>query len=352
MQYLRLLLFPFSLLYGFILRVRNWLYDNGILESWSPPLPVICIGNLNIGGSGKTPHTEYLIRLLKNHYKIAILSRGYGRTTRGFRYLSPDCTALEAGDEPLQLFRKFGKEVLVAVDENRRKGIEKLIHDHPELELIILDDAYQHRRVKASLNILLTDYSQPFYTDLILPAGNLREPRSGWKRCDMLVVTKCPDVLTNVQEEAFRKAVPGKKVFFTAVRYEGPVLLSTGEPTEFPDDKPGILALSGIANSKPFETWLKTKTEELEVLEFPDHHIYSPSDLDKMRTQLNAMSKKSNIIATTEKDAIRLYQPSLSTYVEQLPIYYVPIAIEIRQDDKQSFEEFINRHVGESKRCG
>ncbi|MFI5150835.1 MAG: tetraacyldisaccharide 4'-kinase [Bacteroidia bacterium] len=351
MNYLRLLLFPFSLLYGFILTCRNWLYDRGILESWTPPLPVISLGNLSMGGTGKTPHTEYLIRLLKERKKIAVLSRGYGRTTSGFLYPDQTGTAMEFGDEPMQLFRKFGKDIIVAVDENRRSGIERLCKDHPELDLIILDDAFQHRRVRPGLNILLTDYSTPFYKDLTLPAGNLREPRSGWKRCDILIVTKCPDQIPKDKELEIKNAVQGKKVIFSRIAYQQPVLLATGVQTNFPPkEDTDILMLSGIANSKPLETYLRTKTETISLLKFPDHHPFSILDIQKMIGQLNAMSKKSNIIATTEKDAIRLYQPSLSKYVEQLPIYYVPIAIEIRQDDKQSFEEFINEHVGEREK--
>jgi tetraacyldisaccharide 4'-kinase len=350
MSYVRLLLFPFSLLYGFILRCRNWIYDAGILESWAPPIPVICLGNLSMGGTGKTPHTEYLLRLLKDQYRIAVLSRGYGRKTNGFRYVAGTDTASEAGDEPLQLFRKFGNQVLVAVDENRKTGIKRLLKDHPDLDVIILDDAFQHRRVKASLYILLTDYSSPFYKDLTLPSGNLREPRSGWKRADIVVVTKCPEALTPEVAERIRKKIPAGNLFFSRIRYQAPVLLSTGKEEDFSLKRPGILLLTGIANSKPLENYLRTKTDTLTVLTFPDHHPYSEADIHKMIGQLNAMSKKSNIIATTEKDAIRLNQPSLSTITEPLPIYYVPIAIEIRQDDKRSFDELILRHVDEAKR--
>ena len=352
MKYFRLLLFPFSLLYGFILRCRNLMYDRGILESWTPPLPVICIGNLSMGGTGKTPHTEYLIRLLQEGYNMAVLSRGYGRDTKGFRYLTEDSTTLDSGDEPLQYYKKFGERVVVAVDENRRTGIERLCKDHPGLDLIVLDDAYQHRRVKPSMTILLTDYAQPFYKDLILPAGNLREPRSGWKRCDMLIVTKCPEQLSKDERAMFQSHVPGKSVFFSSIGYLTPVRLSTGKEEDFPKNELGILLLSGIANNKPLQKYLSTKTNSLSVLEFPDHHPYSEADIHKMTRLLNAMSKKSNIIATTEKDAIRLLQPSLSTLTNPLPIYYVPITIEIRQEDKRSFDELILRHVGETKKRG
>jgi tetraacyldisaccharide 4'-kinase len=348
----RLLLLPFSLIYGLVLYIRNFLYDMEIIKSYRPPLPVICIGNLAMGGTGKTPHTEYLIRLLKRRHKLATLSRGYGRNTDGFAYVNVDSNATATGDEPLQFARKFGNEVVVAVDENRKQGIIHLLADHRDLDIILLDDAFQHRRVSAGLNILLSDYSSPYFRDFVLPAGNLREQRGGVKRAHIVILTKCPQNLSEEEREGVRRKVPVHELFFSHIRYSNLRKLSDDSETPFPDSLSGILLLSGIANNKPLAEYLQTKTNQLRILGFPDHHNYSSADLDKIKASFDSMSEKNNIIVTSEKDAMRLRQPEIQAIIHQLPVYYVPIRIEFNEDDTFRFQKLIFRYVNQNKKRG
>ncbi len=349
---LRLLLLPFSFLYGLIMRVRNFLYDKDILSSYSPSLPVICIGNLSVGGTGKTPHTEYLIRLLKENHRIATLSRGYGRKTKGFHYVETNSTASACGDEPLQLKKKFGREVIISVDEDREHGIRKLFHEHSYLDLIILDDAFQHRKVRAGLNILLSDYSTPYYKDHVLPAGNLREAKSGVRRADVVIITKCPPGMTEEEKKKIRALIPVKDVLFSTISYAVPRLLSDDEEHLFPVPLSGILMLSGIANNKPLKAYLGSQTRQLSSLEFPDHHDYTIADIDKLMAGFESMSEKNNIIVTSEKDAMRLKPPEIVKLISKLPVYYVPIHIEFSNDDRERFHQIIIRYVDENKRGG
>ncbi len=350
MNFFRLLLLPFSLLYSLILQIRNALYDTGMLKSYPPALPVICIGNLALGGTGKTPHTEYLIRLLKEEQNLATLSRGYGRQTKGFQYVSELSTVKESGDEPLQFKKKFKDKLVVAVDENRQHGIEQLCQDHPELDVILLDDAFQHRSVKPGLNILLTSYSRPYFSDFLLPAGNLREPRSGSARADMVIVTKCPEKLSEQEQDAFHRAIPGKVIFFSSIRYGKLIDLKDDTERALPKGDCKTLLLTGIADNEPLKHYLRQHSSALEVLEFPDHHDYSEADLIKLRQVFESMSEKNNIIVTTEKDAMRLRQPENLNLLQNLPIYYVPIHIEFKGDDSSEFHKLIHRYVNENKR--
>jgi tetraacyldisaccharide 4'-kinase len=350
MKFFRLLLLPFSFLYSLILQIRNALYDNGVLASYTPDLPVICIGNLALGGTGKTPHTEYLIRLLKESNQVATLSRGYGRNTKGFLYVTENSTANQAGDEPLQFKKKFRDEVIVAVDENRKEGILKLCAAQPAPDVILLDDAFQHRQVKAGFNILLTSCSRPYPQDFVLPAGNLREPRSGAKRADIVIVTKCPESLSEQEQDNFRRAIPGKVLFFSYIRYGNLISLADGTERALPKGESKTLLLSGIADNGPLKHYLRQHSSGLEVLEFPDHHDYSADDLIKLRTVFESMSEKNNIIVTTEKDAMRLRQPENLNLLINLPIYYVPIYIEFKGDDSLEFHKLIHRYVNENKK--
>ncbi len=346
----RLLLLPFSLLFGIVVYIRNFLFDMEVLPAYTPPLPVICIGNLAMGGTGKTPHTEYLIRMLQNRYPLATLSRGYGRSTKGFAYVTPDTPASVSGDEPLQFCRKFRSNVVVAVDEKRKRGIIHLLADHREVQLILLDDAFQHRSVKAGLNILLSDYASPYYKDWILPAGNLREQKGGEKRAHILIITKCPEHLPQPEREQILAKVHVPEVFFSHIRYAPPRRLEDDAETLFPANLTGILMLSGIANNKPFREYLGTKTGQLQTLEFPDHHAYSVADLHKIREAYEAMSEKYNIIVTSEKDAMRLRQPELYAIIQKLPVYYVPIHIEFNENDTFRFQKLISSYVSEHKK--
>jgi tetraacyldisaccharide 4'-kinase len=350
MKFLRYLLFPFSIVYGLILRFRNLLFDTGILSAYTPDRPVICLGNLSLGGTGKSPHTEYLVRMLQPEYKLAILSRGYGRKTSGFRYVQQNDLAEHSGDEPLQFKQKFGNTLIVAVDEKRKAGIQRLCAEHPDLDLILLDDAYQHRLVKATLNILLSEYAHPFFKDCLLPAGNLREPRSGAARADAVVITKCPEELQESEKQRFRKQLPGKEVFFSKIVYSGLRNLQDNSEAPFPDKNAQILLVTGIANSKALETWLRARVAKLKCLEFPDHHAFSASDVGNLSRLFEPMSEKNNIIVTTEKDAMRLRHPDISKLTRNLPIYYVPIHIEFCSADSSRFQYFIRTHVSKNQK--
>jgi len=349
---LRLLLLPFSFLYGLVMRVRNFLYDKDIFSSYSPSLPVICIGNLSVGGTGKTPHTEYLIRLLKENHRIATLSRGYGRRTRGFRYVETNSPASACGDEPLQLKKKFGRDVIICVDEDREHGIRKIFHEHSDLDLIILDDAFQHRNVRAGLNILLSDYTTPYYKDHVLPAGNLREVKSGVRRADVVIITKCPAGLTEEEKKKIKALIPVQDVLFSTISYALPRQLSDDRELPFPGLLSGILMLSGIANNKPLKAFLGAQTRQLTCLEFPDHHDYTTADMDKLIAGFESMSEKNNIIVTSEKDAMRLKSPEIVKLISKLPVFYVPIHIEFSKDDRERFHQIIIRYVDKNKRGG
>ena len=256
----RILLFPFSLLYWLGIAVRNFLYEKQVLKSSSFGLPLICVGNLSVGGTGKSPMVEYLIRLLEHRYHIATLSRGYKRKTKGYALAGPDTTALEIGDEPMQFHQKF-PELPVAVGEERMVAIPQLLHDRPQTELIILDDAFQHRAVKAGLNILLTDYSNLFTRDFYLPTGDLRDLKSSYKRAEIIVVTKCKNGISAAEKEKIRneiRPVNGQKLFFTGLEYGDPWHFTNGDPKPLKAETE-VLLVTGIANPRPLKMMLEEK---------------------------------------------------------------------------------------------
>jgi len=318
---LKWLLFPFSMVYWIITSVRNFFYDTGIFKSYSFKTPTICVGNLNVGGTGKSPMVEHLIKLYKNDYKLAVLSRGYKRTTSGFIEVKQEMSAKEVGDEPLQFKRKFNS-IKVFVDANRKNALQQIGKNHPDVNLILLDDAYQHRRVKADINILLTTYAKPFYKDFILPVGRLRESIAGKKRADVIVVTKCPNQLDLKKiEEMTRQINPTKnqKVLFSNISYDKKVYSLT-ESLALKNFN-HFLLVTGIANPKPLIKYLNDKQKTFEHLKFPDHHNFSPREIE------NLVSCKKPIL-TTEKDFTRLHQNIKQN------IYYLPIEIELNGDIK------------------
>lgn len=298
MQSLRKLLFPFSVLYDGVTRVRNWAFDKGILNQESFDIPVIAVGNLSTGGTGKTPMIEWLV----NHYegrKIAVLSRGYGRTTTGFIEINDVHTAQEVGDEPLQIKSKFGNAIVSAVCEKRVDGIKKLMISHA-LDLILLDDAYQHRHVKASQYILLTSYSNPYYNDLILPAGNLRESIIGAKRAHNIIITKCPAAITQEEQDEITnriKPLSHQKVYFSKVVYDTVLKNNNKQIPLNTVTSSKITAVTGIANPASFINFLKERFE-VNHLQYGDHHRFRESEIN--------IFKKYEIIITTEKDYARL----------------------------------------------
>lgn len=271
---LRILLSPFSLLYNLIMQVRNYRYDHGLRSFVKFELPVICVGNLSVGGTGKTPMIEHLIRLLQDRYKLATLSRGYGRTTKGIRIAENGESASTLGDEPFQFYSKFGKRVTVAVGEERALAISTILQERPDIQVILLDDGFQHRQVSASFNILLTDYHHLFYNDYLLPGGRLRESRSGAARADVIVVTKCPATIADENMKDIERAIrryAARPVFFTTIRY--------GTPTPFSNTSLAptkqIVLITGVANSKPLEAHAAENFTVIKHLRYRDHHMYT-----------------------------------------------------------------------------
>ncbi len=336
MNLLRKILFPFSILYGGITWLRNYFYDRGWLESRTYKIPIICVGNLTTGGTGKSPMIQYLVSFLKEDYELAILSRGYKRRTKGFREVLIDSTAEEVGDEPLQFKQNFPK-VTVAVCANRREGIEKL---RSKADAILLDDAFQHRKVKASTNILLTSYDDLYIEDHILPTGNLREARSGSKRADIIVVTKCPEgaPYAKIQEIQFRlNLLPHQKIYFSKIGYDKLIYgVSETLSIHYLQDKSFTL-VTGIAKPEPLVTFLKRKQFRFTHEKFPDHHHFSASDIKKL--------KQKEIILTTEKDYMRL-QPKL----EKFALYYLPIKVLILNEQEEFFKETIFNRIENHKK--
>jgi tetraacyldisaccharide 4'-kinase len=337
MNLLRKILFPFAILYGIITSIRNFLFDKGILKSYSFDLPIIAVGNLSVGGTGKTPQIEYLIRLLSNKYKVATLSRGYKRKSEGFVLANENSDALELGDEPFQFYQKF-KNIQVAVDANRKNGIEQLISLSNSPEIILLDDAFQHRKVKAGFYIMLTSYGDLYCNDFMLPTGNLRESRSGVQRANVVIVTKCPSNLSLDAQNDIKKQLnlsPNQSLFFTFIDYDD-VVYSNEKTIKVSDVKSmDKILLAGIAKPESFFAHLKQKNDE--CLTFPDHHHFSERELLEIKEKAGG-----KIIITTEKDYVRLKGGILS---EQL--YFLPIKSSFLSDS-DNFDKNILNYVGQS----
>lgn len=323
--------------------IRNLLFNWGILPQKSHSVKVISVGNLSMGGTGKTPHVEFLIQTLKDQYKTATLSRGYGRKTKGFELVDKTSTSHDVGDEPLQYFNKF-KNVLVGVCENRNDGVKALQKLQPDLECVILDDAFQHRYIKRDINIMLTDFHEPFYKDYVVPSGKLREFRRGYKRADIIIVTKTPIVLspfTKRRLEDEMKVMPYQKVLFSKIEYDGFVHLSSGEKNKSLNKVSSIILFTGIANSYPLQDYLKKFCNELVVLTFPDHHDYSDQDIDLIQSTYSEQFTSNKILVTTEKDAQRLQVSKKKEILLQYPVYYVPIHIVFHNGDENILNQAI-----------
>ena len=343
---IRILLFPFSLLYALVVKVRNWCFDKKILASTSFNLPVICIGNLAVGGTGKSPMVELLIRLLKDRYAIAVLSRGYKRKTRGYALANESTTALDIGDEPMQFHLKF-PEVAVAVGEERIVAIPQLLHDRPETSAIILDDAFQHRAVKAGLNVLLTDCSNLFTRDWWLPSGDLRDAPSSYRRADIIIVTKCPDNLSEHHRRDITIEIdprPHQQVFFSAIRYGQPYHI-TRQTQAVVDDTVEVLLVTGIANPAPLKRWLNDHSRTYYELAYGDHHIFSIDDLHTMTRRFSAITAEKKLILTTEKDAVRLIK--FRQELEEWPFYVLPIEPAFLFGEEERFAGMITTFINE-----
>jgi len=345
MQLIRILTLPILPFYAFIVGLRNWSYNKEIIKSNSFDFPIITVGNLSVGGTGKTPQTEYLIKCLQKEFKVGVLSRGYRRRTKGYLEVMTDMNANSTGDEPLQIKRKF-PEAIMCVDEERLNGITSMLIAHPVLDVIVLDDAFQHRAVKAGINILLTTFDEPFFKDRLLPIGDLREFKSGKKRADIIVVTKCPENLNAETQEKYIKAIDAtkdQKVFFSNIKY-GAFKHVFNQSIIQPQGK--VLLVTGIAKPKPMLDHLFKLGLEVEHIEFRDHHRFSKNDIDKIKDIFDNFGADS--IITTEKDAVRLYD--FKTIIEsyELPFIYLEIESQFI-NDKLVFENTISTYVRANK---
>lgn len=348
MNNLRWFLIPFALLYGMVVTVRNWLYNAGVLKSRSFDLPVISVGNLDVGGAGKTPMTEYLIRQFKAYYRLATLSRGYGRSTKGFLLADEKPSATLIGDEPAQIKRKF-PDITVAVCEDRVAGIERLQTDH---QLIIMDDAYQHRAVKPGLSLLLFDYSKIQGINMMLPAGNRREPFIGRKRADVIIITKCPAALSEAEQQRMMGKVspfPHQQVFFSTIVYL-PFTNLQGQPASVQiDSDTSVFLLTGIAGTGPLIEHLQAFTLHINHHKYPDHHPFTLKNIAKLADDFNACTEQKKLIITTEKDAQRLGEQGLLQQVSKLPFYVLPIGIDFLGDGRQQFNKLAENYVREHR---
>lgn len=341
------LLLPISLIYSFVLYIRHKLFDWGILKSKSYDIPNICIGNLNLGGTGKTPHIEYLVRLLSDKYNIAVLSRGYGRKTKGFILANSSHTHEDIGDEPLQYFKKFSN-ISVAVDEDRCEGMERLLQEENPPQVVLLDDAYQHRKIKSGLNVLLTDYYYLYSKNYLVPAGGLRDIKAAAKRADIIVVTKSPEVLTPYYKkdvEESLKPLPHQKLFYSYIEYQDFQPLSKCSFNTNIKEAKTVLLLCGIANTYSLEDHIKRKYNTISNIKFNDHHNFTEKDIDMIIEKYNSLIGKNKVIVTTEKDAMRLINSSYISKFDNIPIFTIPIKVKFHKEENNSFDDEILRYI-------
>ncbi len=352
----KLLLYPLAWLYGIVVYFRNQMYDLNLLKSEEFDVPVISIGNITVGGTGKTPHVEYLVNLLRDKFEVATLSRGYKRKTRGFRFVETSLTATEVGDEPLQIKNKF-PNVTVAVCENRVVGTEKLLNLSNEIipDVVLLDDAFQHRRITPGINILLIDYNRQIKEDTLLPVGRLREGVAQMRRANIIVFTKCPDEITPIMRRILMKDVglkPYQKLFFTALEYQKlePVFSAKKLGGDFYKEKAfSLLIVTGIASPKLIHNYLKQFSKRTEVFAFPDHHNYSNENILSITQKFESVNSENKIIITTEKDAMRLKDRDDLTDEFKAALYYLPVKVKFLDDEGKAFNKKILNYVGENK---
>ena len=341
---MKYLLLPFALIYRCIAVVRNWLFDLGVLKSKAYDVPVIVVGNITVGGTGKTPHVEYLVKMLCSKRRVAVVSRGYGRSTSGFVEVHPDSDVRSVGDEPLQIKRKFS-DVLMAVDEVRTHAIDHLLAADAA-DTFILDDAFQHRHVCARLNIVLVDYNRPIFNDLMLPAGRLREPRSGIGRANIVLVTKCPEALTDSGRQEFSRKLklkPEVPVFFTTFGY-GQLVPIDKSPACTELNGATVVVTTGIARPERLYGYLNNAGAKVVGLKFPDHHFFTSDDMDKIANAYQAVESQSKMVIMTEKDAMRL-TPELIARLNGVPVYYLPIQVEFLAEQTK-FDALVSQFCG------
>jgi tetraacyldisaccharide 4'-kinase len=324
--------------------LRNWLFDKKIIKAATFNFPIICVGNIAVGGTGKTPMVEYLVRLLQHDFNTATLSRGYKRKTKGFAIAGINTTALEIGDEPMQFHKKF-PAVTVAVGEERLVAIPQLLHDKPATKVIILDDAFQHRTVNAGLNIVLTAYNNLFTRDLMLPAGDLRDVKASMKRADIIIVTKCKADCSEEEKRSIIKEIApnaNQNVFFTTISYGNPYHLFSSQPITI-ERTTGILLVCGIANPQPLKDFLVSHFDSYDMLRYADHHIFHSEDLAEIQKHFNKLQDTNKIILTTEKDAVRLLK--FEDQLKDFPVYVLPIEHHFLFNESAAFDTLIRDFI-------
>ena len=348
---MRILLLPFSVLYGIIVRFRNFLFDIGILKQHSFKSFVINVGNLSAGGTGKSPHVIYLINQLKNNHQLVVLSRGYGRNTKGFRWVKPDNSPLQVGDEPLQ-YAKLFPELAIAVCESRVEGIKRIEKEN-KTEIIIMDDAFQHRYVKPDFNILITDYSDLFYKDQLLPAGRLREPKAGVKRADVVVVSKSPyniDANEMKQISAVIKTFGVAKILFSYMRYSETIEFLSGEkmPVDYLRNC-NVILVAGIASPKPFINFVNSIAKSVSEIIFKDHHPFSSGDIIKIKNEYNQLISQNSpiVILTTRKDFMRFNTSELKHLLQNLPLAFIDIEVCLHKNNDGHLMDIIQNSINQ-----
>ncbi|MBD5333482.1 MAG: tetraacyldisaccharide 4'-kinase [Bacteroides sp.] len=353
-----LLLYPISRLYGLGVAVRNKLFEHGFYKQQEFNVPVVVVGNIAMGGTGKTPHVEHIVEELMDRYNIGVLSRGYKRATKGFVLATPQSRPEDIGDESYQIYRKFGPKITVAVCEKRVIGINRMLEINPSINLIILDDAFQHRYVKPTVSIVLTEYSRPVFKDSLLPYGRLREPRSALNRADIVVVTKCPPGMKPMQYRIFEENLslfPFQKLYFSHYNYGHLVPVFPDSVETIPSLEtlaPGtpLLLVSGVANPRPFARYLRRRKAKVKLMRFGDHHNFTASDMTDIENAYNALPAKSGkFIVTTEKDSVRLFNNPYFPHSLKSHIFYVPINVGfIDRGNDRSFSECIEKTIRDS----
>lgn len=354
MGFLRALLFPFALLYGLGVRFRNFLYDTGMLKSKEFGIPLIAVGNLSTGGTGKTPHIEHFLELLqRSGYKASVLSRGYKRRSSGYREAKNPPDSKRIGDEPAQIKMHY-PETLVAVSKDRGKGIRRIKEDHAGVDVVLLDDAFQHRSVNAGMNVLLTSYERLYIDDQLLPVGGLREPASGAKRADLIIVTKCPKDMQPLDRRIIMyrlDPLDHQEVYFSYIEYGAPYpVFPNSGPIEFPSDHHYIV-ITGIQDPSPLHEYLSSQECSMEVIERSDHHSFGEGDYRQLQKAMERAASKKATILTTEKDAARMKGSSAAERLAELPIHAIPMKVKIHgEEEAERLEQKLSKHVREDQR--
>lgn len=355
MNSLRVLLFPVAWPYGWAVRLRHWMFKSGLLRSEAFPIPIIGVGNLSLGGTGKTPFVEYLVSLLSNENKVATLSRGYGRKTKGFLIVDQFAGYEAVGDEPMQYFRKFNKKITVAVDEKRRRGVKHLMQNDIGLDVILLDDAFQHRYIKPGLSILLTDFHKLYAKDYLFPVGTLRDTVKVAHHADIIIITKSSKVLSPITRkniEGLLKPEARQKLYFSYLKYGKFTQVFGTDKIAKPDKINTIVLFTGIANSYPLQEHLHDKCMELIVIDFADHHEFKRKDFQRIRKIFDDIYTPKKIVVTTEKDAMRLLNSPFINEFSGIPVFYLPVEMRLNTNDEEEFNQQIINYVKKNRRNG